>query len=83
MLLYKLNFPVNFSKATFEYLLYKIVRDKVLLESFYKYLERNEATLFRRFIGQEEMSKVEINVVWDLLSTVLVPQFPHTKISTI
>ena len=55
-------FRVNFSKATFEYLHYKNVRDEVLLESLYKYLERNAATLFRRFITQEETSKVEINV---------------------
>ena len=72
-------FPVNFSKATFEYLLYKTVRDKVLLESFYKYLGRNEATLFRRFIAQEEMSKVEINVVWDLLSDCTCTSIPSYK----
>ena len=72
-------FPVNFSKATFEYLLYKTVRDKIHLESFYKYLERNEATLFRRFIAQEEMSKVEINVVWDLLSDCTCTSIPSYK----
>ena len=51
----------------------------MLLESFYKYLERNEATLFRRFIAQEEMSKAEINVVWDLLSDCTCTAIPSYK----
>ena len=72
-------FPVNFSKATFEYLLYKSVRGEVLLESFHKYLERNEATLFGRFIAQEEMSKAEISVVWDLLSDCSCTAIPSYK----
>ena len=72
-------FPVNFSKATFEYLLYKSVRGEVLLESFHKYLERNEATLFRRFIAQKEMSKAEISVVWDLLSDCSCTAIPSYK----
>ena len=52
---------------------------EVLLESFYKCLERNEATLFRRFIAQEEMSKAEINVVWDLLSDCTCTAIPSYK----
>ena len=72
-------FPLNFAKATFEYLARCTVRDSSLIESFLFFIQKNERTVFTNFLDKksESFSLEDKDIIWHVLFDCGVSAIPN------
>ena len=72
-------FPLNFAKATFEYLARSTVRNSSLIESFLFFIQKKERAVFTNFLYKksESFSPEDKDIIWDVLIDCGVSAIPN------